>query len=141
MPQLLLLQRQGLQEQKVLYKKKDDCKQNHFKKKGDKAMHNDQPSSSSTDTLSLSGKRSHSCSRSPSCSCSCSCLSLISSRRSYTSHHVSYDDRISSGPPKRKYLYSSEDDDDGCLHHPNKSNTVFTTFATPKVKQSKCTSK
>ncbi len=124
---------------KKSYKKKDDCKQNHFKKIGDKAMHNDQSSSSSSDTLSR--KRSRSCSRSPSCSCFHSCCSLSSSRRSYTNHHVSHDDRKSSGPPKHKYLYSSEDDDDGRFHLPNKSNTVFTTFATPKVKKSKCTPK
>ncbi len=43
---------------------KDDCKRNHFKKKSNKAMHNDQSSPSSAGHLS--GRRSQSHSRSPS---------------------------------------------------------------------------
>jgi hypothetical protein len=89
------------------YKKKDDCKCNHFKKKSNKAMHNDQ--SSLLSAGNLFGKRSCSCSRSSlrSCSRSCSCLSS----RSYDNHHVDHDDCKLSVPPKREYLYSSKSDD------------------------------
>jgi hypothetical protein len=37
------------------YKKKDDCKRDHLKKKSNKAMHNDQSSLSSADNLSGNG--------------------------------------------------------------------------------------
>jgi hypothetical protein len=82
------------------YKKKDDSKHNHFKKKSNKAMHNDQSSLSSTGNLS--GRRSCSCSRSPlrSCSWSCSC----SSSRSYDNHHVAQDVRKPSVLPKQVLL-------------------------------------
>ncbi len=88
----------------------------------DKAMHNDQSSSSSMDTLS--GKRSRSSSRSPYCSSSRSCSCLSSSGRSYTNYHVSHDGRKSSRSLKRKYLYS-EDDNDRHYHCPDKSDTVL----------------
>ncbi len=82
------------------YDKKDDCKRNHFKKRSDKAMHNDQTSSAST----LSKRRSRSCSRSPSCSCfyswSCSC----SSSRSYSNHHVDQENHKPSAAPKQGYF-------------------------------------
>jgi hypothetical protein len=47
---------------------------------------------------------------------------------------VSHDDRKSGGSPKRKYLYS-EDNNDGHYHHPDKRDTVFATFAAPKSKK------
>ncbi len=40
--------------------------------------------------------------------------------------------------PKSGYLYSSESDDSGCTHHPDKSDTIFSTFSTPMVKRGKC---
>ncbi len=104
----------------------------------DKAMHNDQSSSSSMDTLS--GKRSRSRSRTPSCSSSRSCSCSSSSGRSYTNYHLSHDDRKSSGSLKRKYLYS-EDDNDRHYHCPDKSDTVFATFAAPTTKKYKHTPK
>jgi hypothetical protein len=42
---------------------------------------------------------------------------------------------------KRRYSYSSESDEGGRIHHPDKSNTVFATFSTPTAKKSKCTQK
>ncbi len=115
------------------YKKKDDCKCNHFKKKSNAAMHNDQSSLSSTGNLS--GKRSRSCSRSPlrSRSWSCSC----SSSRSYNNHHVDNDDCKPSALPKHGYLYSSKSDDGGRIHCPDRSNTVFATFSAPTAKKGK----
>jgi hypothetical protein len=105
------------------YNKKDDCRCNHFKKKSDKAMHNDQYSSASN----LSKRRSQSHSRSPlhshSCSRSCSC----SSSRSYSNHHVDQDDRKPSAASmqgyssKHWYSYSSNSDNGGCIHHPDKA--------------------
>jgi hypothetical protein len=119
------------------YKNKDDCKRNHFKKKSNKAMHNDQ--SSSLSAGNSAGKRSHSCSRSPlsSLSWSRSC----SSSRSNNNHNVAQDDRKPSTLPKRGYLYSSESDDGGRIHCPDKSGTVFATFSTPTAKKSKHTQK
>jgi hypothetical protein len=119
------------------YDKKNDCKRNHFKKKSDEAMHNDQSSRAGN----LSERRSQSCSRSPlharSCSWSCSC----SSSRSYSNHHVDQDDRKPSAAPKQgyspkyRYLYSSESDNGGRIHCQDKSNTVFATFSAPKAKK------
>jgi hypothetical protein len=43
--------------------------------------------------------------------------------------------------PKRRYLYSSESDDGGRIHHPDKSDTVFATFSTPIAKKGKHTQK
>jgi hypothetical protein len=37
--------------------------------------------------------------------------------------------------PKRGHLYSSNSDDGGHIHHPNKSDTVFATFSAPAVKR------
>jgi hypothetical protein len=54
-PQSTLLQQQGLKELQV-YDKKDACRHDHFKKKSDEAMHNDQSSLSSAGNLS--GRRS-----------------------------------------------------------------------------------
>jgi hypothetical protein len=81
------------------YDKKDDCKCDHFKKKSDEAMHNDQSSSDGN----LSERRSWSCSRSPLQSCSCfrSCSCSIS--RSYINHHVDQDNRKPSAAPKQGY--------------------------------------
>ncbi len=89
------------------YNKKDDCKRNHFKKKSDKAMHNDQFFLSST--INLSERKSQSCSRSPSRSHSQSCS--CSSNRSYNNHHVDQDNCKPSVAPKHGYLYSKEDND------------------------------
>ncbi len=111
------------------YNKKDDCKCNYSKKKSNEAMHNDQSSLSSAGNLS--GRRSQSRSRSPSHSCSWS--RSCSSCRSNDSHHVNQDDHKPSAAPKRRYSYS-KDNDDGHYYRPDKSNTVFATFSTPKAK-------
>jgi hypothetical protein len=37
--------------------------------------------------------------------------------------------------PQRRYSYSSKSDGGGRIHHPDKSNTVFATFSTPKAKK------
>jgi hypothetical protein len=66
------------------------------------------------------------------CSCSWSCSR--SSSQSYNNHHVDQDDRKASAAPKRGYLYS-EDNDDQHYHCPDKSDTVFATFSTPKAKK------
>jgi hypothetical protein len=118
-------------------KKKDDCKHNHFKKKSDEAMHNDQSSLSSASTSSR--KRSRSCSRFPSCSCSQSCSCLSS--RSYDNHHLAQDDHKLSALPKRGYLYFSKSDDGRCIHCPDKSDTIFATLSAPTAKSSKCSHK
>ncbi len=117
------------------YDKKDDCKRSHSKKKSNKAMHNDQ--SSLLSMGNLSGRRGCSCSWSPlrSRSLSHSCLSS----RSYNNHHVAQDNRRSSVLPKHRYLYSSESDDDGRIHRPDKSNTIFATFSEPIAKKGKRT--
>ncbi len=119
------------------YKKKDDCRRNHFTKKSNKAMHNDQSSLSSTG--SSSRKRSRFCSRSPLRFCPWS--RSQSSSRSYENHHVDNDDCRPSGLPKHRYLDSSKSDDGRRIHHPDKSNTVFATFAAPTAKQGKGTHK
>jgi hypothetical protein len=99
------------------YNKKDDCKHDHFKKKSDKAMHNDQSSSAGNS----SKRRSQSCSRSPSRSCSCSWSCSRSSSRSYSNHHVDQDDHKPSAAPKQRYspkhgyLYSSKSDADAFI--------------------------
>jgi hypothetical protein len=119
------------------YNKKDDCKHDHFKKKSDKAMHNDQSSS----TGNSSKRRSQSHSRSPSFSCSCSWSWSCSSSRSYSNHHVDQDNRKPRAAPKQGYspkhgyLYSSESDDGGHIHRPDKSDTVFATFSAPNAKK------
>ncbi len=119
------------------YNRKDDCKHDHFKKKSDEAMHNDQSSSASNS----SKRRSQSCSRSPSCSCSCSWSCSHSSSRSYSNHHVDqYNHKPSAAPkqgysPKHGYLYSSKSDNSRHIHHPDKSDTVFATFSAPKAKK------
>ncbi len=122
------------------YNKKDDCKCDHFKKKSDEAMHNDQSSLSSTGNLSAKRSRScsssRSCSRSRSCYHSCSC----SSSRSYECHHVKQHDRKLSAAPKRRCSYS-EDDDDGHYYGPDKSNSIFATFSAPKAKRNNRTQK
>ncbi len=114
------------------YDKKNDCKRNHSKKKSNEAMHNDQSSSSSAGN---SYGRSQSCSRSPlhshSCSRSCSC----SSSRSYNNHHVDQDNHKPSAAPKHGYLYSPKSDDSRCIHHLDKSDTVFATLSAPKAKK------
>ncbi len=112
------------------YDKKDDRNCDYSKKKSDKAMHNDQSSSSSAGNLS--GRRSQSCSRFSlhSCSCSRSC----SSSRRYDNHHLDQDDCKPSIALKRRYLYS-KDNNDGYYHCPDKNNTVFTTFSAPKAKK------
>jgi hypothetical protein len=109
--------------------KKDDHKRDHFKKKSDKAMHNDQ--SSLLSVGSSSGKRGQSQSPLRSWSCSCS----RSSSRSYENHHVEQHDQKPSAAPKRRRLYS-KDDDGGHYHHPDKSNSLFATFSAPKAKRS-----
>jgi hypothetical protein len=113
------------------YDKKGDRKCNYSKKKSNKAMHNDQSSNASAGNLS--GERSQSCLRSSlrSQSWSCSC----SSSRSYNNHHVNQDDRRTNWPLKRGYSYSFECDDGGRIHCPDKSDTVFATFSTPKAKK------
>jgi hypothetical protein len=119
------------------YDKKDDRKRNHFKKNSDEAMHNDQSSSAGN----LSKRRSRSCSRSPLCSHSCSWSCSRSSSRSYSNHHVNQDDHKPSAAPKQGYSskhgysYSSKSDDGGCIHRPDKSDTVFATFSAPKAKK------
>jgi hypothetical protein len=119
------------------YDKKDDHKHNHFKKKSDEAMHNDQSSNAGN----LSKRRSQSCSRSPLRSCSHSRSCSCSSSRSYSAHHVDQDDRKPSAVPKQgysskhRYLYSSDSDDGGCIHCPDKSDTVFATFSAPKARK------
>ncbi len=115
---------------------KDDRKCNYSKKKSNKAMRNDQSSKSSAGNMS--GKRSWSCSRSSLRSQSWSCSH--SSSWSYDNHHVEQDDCKPSAAPKRRYSYSSESDNGECIHCPDKSNTVFATFSTPKAKK-KCTQK
>jgi hypothetical protein len=84
------------------YNKKDYCKHNHFKKKSDEAMHNDQ--SSSLSAGSLPGKRSRSWSPSRSRSCSCSRSSSIS----YKNHHVEQHDHKPSAAPKHGCSYSED---------------------------------
>jgi hypothetical protein len=79
------------------YDKKDDHKRNHFKKKSDEAMHNDQSSS----VGNLSKRRSQSCFRSPSRSHSHSWSHSRSSSRSYINHHVDQDDRKPCAAPKQ----------------------------------------
>jgi hypothetical protein len=118
------------------YDKKDDCKWDYSKKKSNEAMNNDQ--SSKLSAGNLSGKKSWSCSKSPSCSQSWSCS--CSSSWSYDHQHVNQDDCKSSPALKRQYLYSSKSDDGGCIHCPDKSDSVFATFSTPKAKK-KCTQK
>jgi hypothetical protein len=119
------------------YDKKDNCKRNHFKKKSDKAMHNDQSSSAGN----FSKRRSRSCYRSPLRSHSHSWSHSCSSSRSYNNHHVDQDNRkLSAAPkqgysPKHGYLYSSKSDNGGRIHRPDKSNTVFVTFSAPKAKK------
>ncbi len=88
------------------YINKDDRKRDHFKKKSDKAMHNDQ--SSLLSAGNLSGRRSQSRSRSSSCSCSHSCS--CSSSRSYKNHHVEQNDCKPSAAPKRGCSYSEDND-------------------------------
>ncbi len=78
-----------------------------------------------------------SCSISPSCSCSCSCFCSSSSGRSYANHHETNDNCKPSTHSKQEYLYSSKDNDDGRIHHPNKNDTVLANFTAPKVKRSK----
>jgi hypothetical protein len=119
------------------YNKKDDCKCNHFKKRSEKAMHNDQSSSAGN----LSKRRSQSRSRSPLRSCSCSRSHSCSSSRSYSNQHVDQDDPKPSAAPKQgysskhEYSYSSKSDAGGRIHCPDKSNTVFATFSAPKAKK------
>jgi hypothetical protein len=110
---------------------RDDCKRNYSKKKSNEAMHNDQSSKSSTGNLF--GKRSRSCSWSSSGSQSQS--RSCSSSRSYDHHHVDQDDCKPSAAPKRQYSYSSESDDGGRIHCPDKSDSVFATFSTLKAKK------
>jgi hypothetical protein len=118
------------------YDKNDDRKRNPFKKTSDKAMHNDQSSSAGNS----SKRRSWSHSRSPSRSCYCSRSCSCSSSRSYSNHHVGQDGcKLSATTkqrysPKHGYLYF-EDNDDGHIHHPDKSDTVFATFSAPKKKK------
>jgi hypothetical protein len=119
------------------YEKKDDCKHDHFKKKSNEAMHNDQ--STLLCMGNLSGKRSHSCSRSSLCSHSWSCS--CSSSRSYDNHHVDNDDCKPSMLLKHGYLCSSKIDDGGRIHCPDKSNTLFPTFSAPMAKRGKRTPK
>ncbi len=120
-----------------VYISPNNRRRNQFKNKSDKAMHNDQSSSAGN----LSARRSRSRSRSPSRSCFCSWSCSCSSNRSYSNHHVDQDDRKPSAAPKqgyspkRGYLYSSESDDGGCIHCPDKSDTVFATFSAPKAKK------
>ncbi len=54
---------------------------------------------------------------------------------------MSHGDRKASAHPKHEYLYSSEDNDDGCVYCPDKNGTIFATFTTPKVKKNKRTPK
>ncbi len=105
------------------YEKKNDCKQDYFKKKRNNAIHNDQSSLSSAGALS--GKRSHSRSRSP--PRSCSWFSSHSSSRGYNNHHVSHDDCKPSAAPKCGYSYSFKSNDGGHIHCTEKSNTIFAT--------------
>jgi hypothetical protein len=116
------------------YNKKDDHKPNHFKKKSDEAMHNDQSSLSRAG--SLSGKRGRSWSPLRSRSCSHSC----SSSRSYESQNVEQHDQKPSAVPKRGRLYS-KDNDNGHYHRPDKSDSLFATFSAPKAKRSNCPQK
>jgi hypothetical protein len=95
------------------------------------AMHNDQTSKSSAGNSS--GKRSRSCSRSSSRSQSWS--HSCSSSWSSDHHHINQDDCKPSAASKRQYSYSSESDDGGRIHRPDKSDSVFATFSTPKAKK------
>jgi hypothetical protein len=58
-----------------------------------------------------------------------------------SNHHDDQDDRKPSAAPKQGYSskhgysYSSESDDGGRIHCPDKSNTVFATFSAPKTKK------
>ncbi len=54
---------------------------------------------------------------------------------------MAQDDRKPSTLPKSRYSYSSECDDHGPIHCPDKSNTFSATFSTPIAKKSKCTQK
>jgi hypothetical protein len=125
------------------YKKKDDLKSNHFKKKSDEAMHNDKSSSASD----LFERRNQSQSRSPLRSCSCSWSCSCSSSRSYSNHHVDQDDHKPSSAPKQGYSskhgysYSTESDNGGRIHCPDKSDTVFATFSAPNKAKKKRTQK
>jgi hypothetical protein len=94
-------------------------------------MHYDQSSKLSAGNSSGKRSRSHSRSSLRSRSWSHSC----SSSQSYDNHHVDQDDRRLNPPLKHEYLYSSECDDGGRVHHPDKDNTVFATFSTPKAKK------
>ncbi len=135
-PQLPSMQWQGHEEQQVL-QQEGWSQRNYFKKKSDKAMHNDQSLSAGN----LSKRKSQSCFRSPSRSCSCSWSHSRSNSRSYSNHHVDQDNRKPSAAPKQGYspkhgyLYSSDSDDGGCIHRPDKSDTVFATFSTLKAKK------
>jgi hypothetical protein len=111
------------------YNKKDDRKHDHFKKKSNKAMHNDQSSLLSAGNSSGTKNWSRSRSLLHSCSHSCSC-----------SNHVEQHDRKPSASPKRGCLYS-EDNDDGHYHRPDKSDNVFATFSAPKTKRGNCAQK
>jgi hypothetical protein len=77
------------------YDKKDDRSCDHFKKKSNEAMHNDQSSLSSAGNSSR--RWSQSCSRSPLRSQSWSCSR--SSSRSYNNHHVDQDNSKPSAAP------------------------------------------
>jgi hypothetical protein len=121
------------------YKKKNDYKRDHFNKKSNEAMHNNQSSLSSMGNSSRKGVALAQDLLPPLRSCSWSCSH--SSSRSYDNHHVDNDDCKPSAAPKRGYLYSSKCDDGGRIHWPDKSNAVIATFFTPMTKRGKHTPK
>ncbi len=112
------------------YNKKDDCKCNHFKKKSNEAIHNDQSSSSSTGKFAQK-KESTSISFVLSLSFS---LLLKQQKLQKSSHHVKQHDHKPGAAPKRGCLYSV-DDDDRHYHCPDKSDSVYATFFALKAKR------
>jgi hypothetical protein len=52
-------------------------------------------------------------------------------------HHASNDDRKQNSSLKHEYLYFN-DEEDGLVHCPEKEDSVFAIFATPKGKKKNC---
>ncbi len=61
-------------------------------------------------------------------------LALAQAAGATKNHHVKQHDHKPSAAPKRGCLYS-KDDDGGHYHHPDKSDSIFTTFSAPKAKR------
>jgi hypothetical protein len=68
-------------------------------------------------------------------------LTLAQAAGATTITYVNQDDRRPNSPLKRGYSYSSESDDGGHIHCPDKNNTVFATFSAPSAKRGKRTQK